>query len=989
MSCGRGASGASGYLLAVVLAGVSAWTCAFAEPPHLDFVRGLRQRGFADLALEYLEKLQKDTSLPEAVRTILPLEIARTQAALSQAEEDPSARQELLQRARKGIEGFLQAHPDHPAAGEALVELGRILLDHARRLQAEKATTDAGQSEQVRQAFDQADRILAAASARLKPAATSLDPKKKSYDRAAVATYLQALYLQGETRFAKAQTFSADDEKTIVARGETLSAAVEVLQPFAELAFRDQPYAWLGLTLLARCYDELDKRDLAQKYYDLVVRERPSDIVIPAQRLVRYYQIQAAFENRPFHQGGKPKDKPTVIELAQAWLNDFKNDAQTREGQHIQLMLAATILRDLQQVPTAQRAQATHQRQVDRALNILDPIQSRPGEFRELARQLKLQLLAASGRAAQKKIHDLATFDECFVRAQIEAESIRQLIASLGKLEKEEDKQHVQQQILQHWQAVVAALRRGLPLVPPGAPVRDIQDAWGLLAEGYAILGDYYRASVAAEHLAEVAGSPQVARSAAGAALRWYQQLLSRDAQARRADIQRMIGLAKRIVERWPSSPQADQAREILGRAAYQDGQFAQGASFLEKVSPSYPRYAYCSYLAAVGYWNVHVQQVRQKQQPLRTPTPERDKAVGLLERSLKAFEKANELDEQSRSVWLPAALMLAQLYQFQGENARALAVLEPWLQKLQKKDTDSISEENQPRLLILGLDLYVREKQLDRALALLKTLEARAEGSHLTGDLDTILRQLGEQMRARLASLEQQGAEAAKELEAVRANYREFLHFLDRERTKLSPELQLWLGTGFSYLGEHDKAYEIFSALASPQGQQQHAVVYRQSLLYRVRALRESKRFAEAKKELDALSGQSWAKTHPEIIKERILWLQDQGLYSGPQGAIAQWNAYIRALEPRVRQGGPVRALYYDAHYHLLYCKYMEAVSLQDKHKRQEALRSVAQLYLTLKRNEFGGPEFERRFRQFYEAPEQKELREVVETLQKQGGTK
>src|SRR6266542_1044818 len=30
------------------------------DPPHLDFVRGLRERRYPDLALEYLQKLSKD-----------------------------------------------------------------------------------------------------------------------------------------------------------------------------------------------------------------------------------------------------------------------------------------------------------------------------------------------------------------------------------------------------------------------------------------------------------------------------------------------------------------------------------------------------------------------------------------------------------------------------------------------------------------------------------------------------------------------------------------------------------------------------------------------------------------------------------------------------------------------------------------------------------------------------------------------------------------
>src|SRR5262249_60265372 len=49
------------------------------EPPHFDFVHGLRERRYFDLALEYLHKLQARTDLPAEVAARLPLEIARTQ----------------------------------------------------------------------------------------------------------------------------------------------------------------------------------------------------------------------------------------------------------------------------------------------------------------------------------------------------------------------------------------------------------------------------------------------------------------------------------------------------------------------------------------------------------------------------------------------------------------------------------------------------------------------------------------------------------------------------------------------------------------------------------------------------------------------------------------------------------------------------------------------------------------------------------------------
>src|SRR5947209_3648228 len=85
---------------------------AQAEPPHvakIRFAQELRARGYGDLALEYLAKIQSDPS-PE-LQKLLPLDVARTELDQAGHEPDLAKRLEMYGRARAGFANVLKASP--------------------------------------------------------------------------------------------------------------------------------------------------------------------------------------------------------------------------------------------------------------------------------------------------------------------------------------------------------------------------------------------------------------------------------------------------------------------------------------------------------------------------------------------------------------------------------------------------------------------------------------------------------------------------------------------------------------------------------------------------------------------------------------------------------------------------------------------------------------------------------------------------------------
>jgi hypothetical protein len=96
-------------------------------PPNpLDLVRGLRQEGLSDLAVELIGELDKKAGVPAAVKAELPLERARCLLEAADDEPDEATRLSLVGEAKDGFATFLKNSPAHPRAAEAYLSLARL-----------------------------------------------------------------------------------------------------------------------------------------------------------------------------------------------------------------------------------------------------------------------------------------------------------------------------------------------------------------------------------------------------------------------------------------------------------------------------------------------------------------------------------------------------------------------------------------------------------------------------------------------------------------------------------------------------------------------------------------------------------------------------------------------------------------------------------------------------------------------------------------------
>ncbi|MGC3967522.1 MAG: hypothetical protein QM775_09180 [Pirellulales bacterium] len=105
---------------------------AGAAEEYENFLNGLRQRSYFDIALDYLDSMRNSPLLTDEQKQMIPFEEARTSLEASRSERDPVNRDKMLDIARDKFKDFVAKNPNHPQAPGAETQLGAVLVERAR-----------------------------------------------------------------------------------------------------------------------------------------------------------------------------------------------------------------------------------------------------------------------------------------------------------------------------------------------------------------------------------------------------------------------------------------------------------------------------------------------------------------------------------------------------------------------------------------------------------------------------------------------------------------------------------------------------------------------------------------------------------------------------------------------------------------------------------------------------------------------------------------
>jgi hypothetical protein len=998
------------------------------EPPHLDFVQGLRAKGLPDLALEYLQNLKSRKDLPPEVARQLPLEIAKTGLDVAQLEKDLAKRDRLYEQAREEFTAFLKNTPKSTVAAGASLELARLVGLQAKGqfTRSQREETPAGRKtalEKARALYESAGKLLADATAQVTEQLAKPDLPKgdtKILSRAKAQAELDA----GLNLLDLAMAY---DDAEALKRGETIKKAIALLE---KVGGEDQknPMYWQAQAWIGRCNIEIDNPKGAEKVIRNVTKET-APAAEPGRRLARSFYLLVVDRDPAVKNPLAVKRK-----AAEEWLKDYPDATQTPEGCTVRFQLAEAFLGQALAYPKVSQNTPEAQQLYRAAERIFESLERTENEYSEQAHDRKLNIMVTRVESeARDDPSKLRTFQDCYLHAQVEIFHMRKEDKDLPKdaapnvVKKHEEKRK------QRFQNIVASLNRALDFADAKTPAADLADARYTLSFAYLATGDPFRAAIVGEDLARREPRSQRASTAAAYALDAYAQIIGDDerkeapAKEIEADQKRLQGLALYMEKTWPNDPSTDLARQQLGALAFRSKKYPDAMAYFSRIGPTYGDYTVTQYNLAKAallaekegikpltgkpsYQQMAIEALTKipklpadasrmttqiyfygklELARLLILTKQYPQLDALANDVFKRFGETHEEDfaEGGRAEVKPFidALPLFARYG-QGESefkaghfTQVVTLTDPIVDQIKQNKLGEIKD---PQLIqgLLGLALRanVRVGKTKQAKEVLDLLLAKSS-DNLQGTA-AILGALIQQLQEQIKELRDKGEPAQAELEKTIASFTTFLDELAKQPDKLNQDLIRFLAFGYASLEKHEEAAGLLAKIPEPDGKDEQKVAFYHGVrLMYVRELRMGKQFDKAWEEMKKILN-SWGKTSLDAKKEQNHLLEDQEKYAA---AARSWNELMSNIRPQLTRNAKLEEQYFDCYYHLVYCLYKNAYKMTDENKKKENIRRAASLLVKLKKSkpDMGGRDLKKKYDNLLE--NEKSLKEQCEELE------
>lgn len=463
-----------------------------ADPAEeLRFAQALRAERYYDLAEQQLTRMQKMNFPPSVANEI---ESERLNILLDKAGDEPDTAKRVARYDEVRILFAEKAKSPNPKeAAAARLSLANVTRAQAR-IQLSIALARRGQErdkegEKARELLGQTQKQLEEVLKDMEEQAKkATDPRDKAHleDSARQIRFDLALNI-----LEQAITI-VDDGKTATRkmRSDKVELAKKAFTVIANVPTTSSQ-TWLAKAWLVRCANELGESDnVVTALIDAVLNSK-EPAAAEGKRVALYFRILRDKE--------KATDKiKAVDEGTRDWLKDYARFKNTPEGFGVRFLRAEVLV---------QLAQKAGVRPTDKekyladARTLLSDLESTDNEYTERAINYKLGIMEMQ-RAFEKKVSDLATFDDCFQRARYELYRVDVEFKELDTLakdkeKKDEEKVKARQEFLKnrekHYLAALEAMERGLGL-PEVTPdnLRKIPHMAGHVGVARASLPYYY-----------------------------------------------------------------------------------------------------------------------------------------------------------------------------------------------------------------------------------------------------------------------------------------------------------------------------------------------------------------------------------------------------------------------------------------------------------------------------------------------------------------
>lgn len=664
-------------LLSLVVAGSfsSPRRAAVAAEPAREFLNGLRERGFHDVALDYLEMMETSTLAPADLKEIITYEKGVTLIEGSRAQRDQAIREKTLDDAQKLLKDFTESPrtAQHALANSARNQLGNLIVERARmKVEGSKKSDKAKLLKEANALYEEAYKVFKDMEETVR---VQLDRIPKVLDlqdkrQAAMAdrrNQLRADYLQTQLTAAAIREEMADtvDEGSEEFKKFLTEAASQYDEIYKK--YRTRLAGLYARLYQGRANQRLGKLQDALGYYSELL-DQPDEP--EAFRTLKTKTLRLAMDGW-LH----PSEKKYVeaVKRGSDWVKKSR-PTDDRDSDWLAIRLSLAKAYKMQ----ADAAEKSDTRGISNALSEgkrqANFVASKSSEFQEEARQL-VAALGGPDRTGEKA--DPHTFDEAKTAGKEALDSIQtatlvvsQVPSRIAKEKDEAVKADLEKQ-LDEAKTTLATARSdamtyyqlALRLANNETSIDDVNIVRYFLCYLYYLEQDYYKAAVMGEFVArrypDSAGARQCAKIAMACYIQIYgetnqtagdlfkeldkdgngsltgEELASLPDVASGADknadekvtydefagrlvefdVAHIVSIAEYVADKWSDQPEAEEALNTLVPFMINAGELDRAVQFLNRIPENSPKRGESELKTGMAIWGTYLRESQQLQQ--------------------------------------------------------------------------------------------------------------------------------------------------------------------------------------------------------------------------------------------------------------------------------------------------------------------------------------------------------------------------------------
>ncbi|QEH33575.1 Tetratricopeptide repeat protein [Aquisphaera giovannonii] len=879
------------------------------------FLQALRDRGLADLAIDYIDILRHDPACPPDLRASLDYVEGSTLIDEATRINDATRQQELLEQARARLEGFLKAQPGHALSRQARVQLARLLFERGRStmLIAEEIQVPSQKAAKV----DEARALYAKARDAYGEAVTVFGNALKAYPVSLPANdprvaernslendHLFATLKKGIAQYELAGTYPAGSAE----RASGLEAAMKDFHSLWE-GHRSQLAGLAARMWEAKCFEEQGRIGEAVGIYkELLSHTDPQ--LRDLQSNISYFHIVAL---------GKRKEYALAADEAVRWLEKYNRREETRSATRLGVLLE--LAKDLDAQLGANEDKAEKQAAAKRIVEAVSQVVRFATPYKNEA----LALLRKYKPSSAVKPEDLAriSVDDAIAQAE-EAMAARD------------------------WERAIAFYRAAIRKADARRDLDRINQARYNLSFCYYMNKQFYESDVLAEHLARRYPRNPLGPQAAELAMQDLVEAYNVHREIDRgSDLARLVGVARYAAETFSDREQGDDARLNLGQIELGQGKFDEAIADFSAVRERSPKKLEARTRLGGALWAKS--RALDRAGEAKKAAAEATAAIDILAKTLQARQESQA--PASDPGTLNNAADLAVALTETGKVKEALAMLAPIVKAQATRSGPAFS-----RLMEANLLAQIADNQVEPAIQSMKAIEQAGNSAGLTQlylKLGMLFEKTMDQLRAR---------QDRAGLERMQRAYRALLGTLAESRSGQSYQSLDWAGRGLLSLNAGEEAEKVYrrilsESVANPDflsqaGSSDRLMLARVKLAaaLRLQGTKEPKKLDEAASLVEEILSKNTKYLEPLVEKGNLLEAQAAAGQSDWNQAFRHWQD----LAQKLGRSRPRPTSYFEAWYHAADCLRNQ----KDYTKARQTLNGVMRLNPGV-----GGPEMKKKY--------------------------